>query len=63
VPIPSAEVAVQEFLAGTVGFLDIARIVEQTLARVPRGPLGSLEDVKAADAAAREEARRLLAAR
>jgi 1-deoxy-D-xylulose-5-phosphate reductoisomerase len=57
------EVAVQEFLAGTVGFLDIARIVEQTLARVPRGPLGSLEDVKAADAAAREEARRLLAAR
>lgn len=50
------EVAVHEFLAGKVDFLDIARTVERTLERVPSAPLGSLEDVHAVDAEAREVA-------
>jgi 1-deoxy-D-xylulose-5-phosphate reductoisomerase len=48
------EVAVHGFLAGKVGFLDIVRTVERTLERVPSAPLGSLEDVHAVDAEARE---------
>jgi 1-deoxy-D-xylulose-5-phosphate reductoisomerase len=56
------EVAVGGFLNGSIGFLDIARIVEETLARVPNGTLACLADVKAMDAAARDEARRLAAA-
>ncbi|WP_425449941.1 1-deoxy-D-xylulose-5-phosphate reductoisomerase [Virgifigura deserti] len=56
------EVAVGGFLNGSIGFLDIARIVEETLARVPNGTLTCLADVKAVDSAAREEARRLAAA-
>lgn len=52
------EVAVAAFLAGRIGFLDIARIVEDTLALLaaePRidGVLRTLEDVFAIDALAR----------
>ena len=50
------EVAVERFLGGAIGFLDIARIVEETLEFVPNGPLGSLEDVHVTDAAARQAA-------
>lgn len=50
------EVAVDRFLAGAVGFLDIARIVEETLEFVPNGPLGSLEDVHVTDETARQAA-------
>ncbi|MFQ6017220.1 MAG: 1-deoxy-D-xylulose-5-phosphate reductoisomerase [Kiloniellaceae bacterium] len=47
------EVAVRSFLAGGARFLDIAAIVEQTLARVPARPLTSLEDVWQVDREAR----------
>jgi 1-deoxy-D-xylulose-5-phosphate reductoisomerase len=48
------EVAVSAFLAGTVGFPDIAALVEQALERVPSDPLESLEQVLDADRRARE---------
>ena len=48
------EVAVASFLAGRIGFLDIARTVEHTLAEAPVRRLESLADVREADAAARE---------
>ena len=51
---------VQRFLSRQVGFLDIARIVEQTLATAPNGRLESLDDVYEVDSAAREIARRLV---
>ena len=54
------EVAVHRFLSRQVGFLDIARIVEQTLATAPNGRLESLDDVYEVDSAAREIARRLV---
>jgi 1-deoxy-D-xylulose-5-phosphate reductoisomerase len=50
------EVAVERFLAGAIGFLDIVRVVEETLDFVPNGPLGSLEDVHVTDEAARHAA-------
>lgn len=50
------EVAVAAFLQGHIGFLDIERVVERTLAAQPRGPLASLADVEAADQAARRHA-------
>ena len=49
------EVAVARFLAGDIGFLDIARVVEHALDAVPRAPL-TLEAVLAADQAARAAA-------
>ena len=51
------EVAVQSFLSGRIGFLDIVRIVEHTLETAPNGKLENLEDVGEADAAARRIAR------
>ena len=54
------EVAVAGFLGRRVGFLDIARIVEQTLAKAPNGRLGSLDDVREADTAARAIAKSLI---
>ncbi|WP_404378876.1 1-deoxy-D-xylulose-5-phosphate reductoisomerase [Caenispirillum salinarum] len=51
------EVAVARFLAGEIGFLDIARSVETVLERAGPMPLATLDDVAAADA----EARRLAA--
>jgi 1-deoxy-D-xylulose-5-phosphate reductoisomerase len=56
------EIAVDGFLAGRIGFLDIARIVERTLEQVPQTALGGLDDVRAADAAARAAAVTLVAA-
>ena len=52
------EVAVQAFLDGRVGFLDIAAIVENCLARVNAGAAADLEEVAMADQASRAEARR-----
>ena len=57
------EIAVAAFLAGTIGFLDIADIVAETLAALPPGQLTALTDVHAADAAARATAQRLVAAK
>ena len=50
------EVAVAAFLAGSVGFLAIASIVEAVLGAVSAGPLRSLEDVLAIDGEARRAA-------
>jgi 1-deoxy-D-xylulose-5-phosphate reductoisomerase len=47
------EIAVHAFLNGTLGFLDIAAVVEETLEQVPRSNLTSLDDVFAIDAEAR----------
>jgi 1-deoxy-D-xylulose-5-phosphate reductoisomerase len=51
------EIAVYAFLDGRIGFLDIADIVEYTLARLPGGRLESLDDVYDFDTKARETAR------
>jgi 1-deoxy-D-xylulose-5-phosphate reductoisomerase len=50
------EVAVGAFLEGRIGFLDIAAVVEEALARVPAEPLVSLEQVLDVDRRAREAA-------
>jgi 1-deoxy-D-xylulose-5-phosphate reductoisomerase len=55
------EVAVHSFLAHEIGFLDIAGVVEETLGGSSFGKLDTLEDVHAADAGARESARRVIA--
>jgi 1-deoxy-D-xylulose-5-phosphate reductoisomerase len=47
------EIAVAAFLAGRIGFLDIAALVAGALERVPDGPGHDLEAVLAADRAAR----------
>ena len=57
------ETAVHAFLAGRIGFLDIAATVERTLERMPGGDLASLDDVYDLDRAAREIAADLLAPR
>jgi len=54
------EVAVDAFLNGRIGFLDITRIVEQTLARVQYGALTDLAAVREADGAARRYAGHLI---
>ncbi len=54
------EIAVHGFLARRIGFLDIAGVVERTLERVEPASLGSLDDVRAIDAAAREVAERFI---
>ncbi|WP_320673059.1 1-deoxy-D-xylulose-5-phosphate reductoisomerase [Patulibacter defluvii] len=50
------EVAVHAFLAGRIGFLDIAAIVEQALETVDVGPVRAFETLYAADRAARDAA-------
>lgn len=47
------EVAVDAFLRGRIGFLNIAEVVEQTLARTPQDDELDLEAILAADQAAR----------
>ena len=56
------EVAVAAFLKGQIGFLEIARTVEETLATADHLRLGGLDDVIAADAEARRLARGLASA-
>jgi 1-deoxy-D-xylulose-5-phosphate reductoisomerase len=53
------EVAVEAFLQHQIGFLDIASIVEQTLAELPFRPIHNLDDVHNFDKRARETAARL----
>jgi 1-deoxy-D-xylulose-5-phosphate reductoisomerase len=53
------ETAVNAFLEGRIGFLDIVETVEDTLAAIPADNLESLEDVYNFDMAAREVAARL----
>ncbi len=54
------EAAVDAFLAGRLGFLEIARIVETTLTRLPARAASGLDDVLAVDAAARRMADELM---
>ncbi len=55
------EVAVADFLKGKIGFLDIARTVEETLARLAGPHVSSLDDVMALDGEARLVAAELTA--
>jgi 1-deoxy-D-xylulose-5-phosphate reductoisomerase len=48
------EVAVQQFLAGRIGFLDIAALVEDVLARVDGAAARDLEELTQADRRARD---------
>jgi len=54
------EVAVMAFLEGRIRFLDIVRVVEDTLGATPNAPLSRLAEVRAADSLAREVAARRL---
>jgi 1-deoxy-D-xylulose-5-phosphate reductoisomerase len=57
------EVAVEAFLHRKIGFLDIARIVAETLTRLPNLPMTSLDDVISIDADARRLAKEQTVAR
>jgi 1-deoxy-D-xylulose-5-phosphate reductoisomerase len=57
------ETAVHAFIEERIGFLDIAAVVEETLAALPVGPLGSLDDVYHIDREARALAAELAARR
>jgi 1-deoxy-D-xylulose-5-phosphate reductoisomerase len=57
------ETAVHAFIEERIGFLDIAAVVEETLAALPTGPLGSLDDVYHIDREARALAAELAARR
>ena len=57
------EVAVELFLSRALGFLDIAAVVEETLAKLGGRPVSDLESVLALDQAARQEASRIAAHR
>jgi 1-deoxy-D-xylulose-5-phosphate reductoisomerase len=50
------EVAVQSFLSRTIGFLDIARVVEETVSALNDTAIGTLDDILALDAQARRMA-------
>jgi 1-deoxy-D-xylulose-5-phosphate reductoisomerase len=54
------EVAVAAFLEGAIGFLDIAGLCAETLARLPARALATLDDALEADREARAVARELL---
>jgi 1-deoxy-D-xylulose-5-phosphate reductoisomerase len=56
------EVAVASFLAGRIGFMDIAALSESVLEALPHSDLGSIADVIAADAEARRLAEQKAAA-
>ena len=56
----SNEEAVAGFLAEKVGFLDIPRIVEETLENMPGSEIRSVDDVLSVDAEARRVARDLM---
>jgi 1-deoxy-D-xylulose-5-phosphate reductoisomerase len=53
------EIAVAAFLDGHLGFLEIARVVEETLSKIAVSSVTNLADVAAADGAARAIARQL----
>ncbi len=57
------EVAVHAFLTGRLRFLEIAEVVEETLADVPATPVHSFDSLADADAQARRAAGELVAAR
>jgi 1-deoxy-D-xylulose-5-phosphate reductoisomerase len=59
----SNEVAVHAFLAGRLGFLDIAAVIEETLATLPAEPVHSFDSLADADAEARRVAGELVKTR
>lgn len=63
VPNAANEVAVALFLGRRLGFLDIAAVVEETLALLGTEPVSDLASVLALDEAARREASRIAAHR
>ena len=54
------EVAVAAFLVGRIGFMDVARVVDETLEGVDGAPARDLADLVAADADARAKAKQAL---
>ena len=54
------EVAVAAFLERSIGFLDIADVCAEALARLPAQPVNTLDDAIDADRAGRSLARKLL---
>jgi 1-deoxy-D-xylulose-5-phosphate reductoisomerase len=56
------EVAVEQFLAGTLSFDRIAQLIEQVLERVPSRPVGTVDEILRVDQLARDAARALLTA-
>ncbi len=56
----SNEVAVAGFLGGDLGFLDIPRVVEETLEKIPASVIGSVDDVLSVDKAARQVAEEIM---
>lgn len=54
------EVAVGAFLRRKIGFLDIVRVVEKIVERLPANPVATIHDVIAVDLLAREETKRYL---
>ena len=56
----SNEVAVAGFLGGNLGFLDIPRVVEETLEKIPASVIGSVDDVLSVDRAARQVAEEIM---
>jgi 1-deoxy-D-xylulose-5-phosphate reductoisomerase len=57
------EVAVHAFLQGRLRFLDIAAVIEETLARLPPAPVHSFDALADADGQARRVAGELVAER
>jgi 1-deoxy-D-xylulose-5-phosphate reductoisomerase len=57
------EVAVHSFLRGDLRFLEIAAVIEETLARLPASQVHSFDSLAEADAQARRTAGELVAAR
>jgi 1-deoxy-D-xylulose-5-phosphate reductoisomerase len=57
------EIAVHAFLSGRLGFLGIPAVVEETLARLPAGPVRAFESLYEADREARAVAAELVAVR
>jgi 1-deoxy-D-xylulose-5-phosphate reductoisomerase len=53
------EVAVERFLSGHLGFLEIARVVEETMAQLGAPPVAALDSVLALDAESRSAAARI----
>ncbi|MBS0488068.1 MAG: 1-deoxy-D-xylulose-5-phosphate reductoisomerase [Proteobacteria bacterium] len=54
------EVAVEAFLAGSLPFLAIAEVIDDTLDAMPAEPVGSLEALIYADLTARQHAQRMM---
>ncbi|WP_159348400.1 1-deoxy-D-xylulose-5-phosphate reductoisomerase [Roseomonas harenae] len=53
------EVAVERFLSGCLGFLEIARVVEETMSQLGAPPVAALDSVLALDAESRAAAARI----